>query len=325
MKKIFCLLIVLLTSFGLAGMAMADDYPSKPIKIVVPYKAGGGTDTAARLLVKYMEKEIPAKLVVINKGGAASAVGNRQVKDADPDGYTVLFNMINVWLPKLLGITEVDGNDLEPVAAAWKFALVEAASSKTPYKNLREYLEAAKSKPNTIKQAINIGAITHFASMALQGSVPGAKFKMVHIGDGATRISSVMGGHVDSTLFSTAEALPFQKSGEMKIIGVYSSHQYPGMENVPTTASVGLDVNIEPVYRLLVPKGTPQNRIDYLANAVGKAMQNKELLQKIKDMSCLPAFAKGEELKESFAKEQKMITALAKKHNLIGLKKKKKK
>jgi tripartite-type tricarboxylate transporter receptor subunit TctC len=303
-------------------MAFADDFPAKPIKIIVPYGAGGGTDTSTRLMQKYLEKVLPVKVLIINKGGAAGTIGSRDVLRAKPDGYTLLVNIPNLWTNKFLGTADFDATSLAPIAKTWSFAMVEVTRPASGHKDLRDYIADAKKNPDTIKQAINIGASTHFCSLAVQ-DLTGATLKMVHIGDGASRIASVLGGHVDSTLMGTNEAVRFHKSGEMKVLAVYDDKTYPGLENVPTSFSLGIDFKFPLSYRFYAPKDTPQERIDYLADAFKKALDDPELKEKVAAQSCLITYRRGAALEKAILDEGKLLERIAIKYNLIDLKKKK--
>ncbi len=321
-RRIFTCIAVLLC-VGLCGsVAVAADFPSKPIKIVVPFGAGGGTDTSTRLMQKYLEKVLPVKVVVINKGGAAGTIGSRHVLKAKPDGYTLLVNIPNLWTNKFLGTANFDATSLAPIAETWSFAMVEVTRPGSGHKDLRDYIADAKKNPNTIKQAINIGASTHFCSLAVQ-DLTGATLKMVHIGDGASRITAVLGGHVDSTLMGTNEAVRFHKSGEMKVLAVYDDKTYPGLEDVPTSFSLGIDFKFPLSYRFYAPKGTPQERIDYLADAFKKALDDPELKKRVAAQSCLITYQRGAPLEKAILDEGKLLERIAKKYNLMNLKKKK--
>jgi tripartite-type tricarboxylate transporter receptor subunit TctC len=315
--------LTLLLCIGLcSSIVLAADFPSKPIKIIVPYKAGGGTDTSTRLIQKYLEKVLPVKVAIINKGGAAGTIGSRHVLKAKPDGYTLLVNIPNLWTNKFLGTANFDATSLTPIAETWSFAMVEVTRPASGHKDLKDYIEDAKKNPNSIKQAINIGASTHFCSLAVQ-DLTGASLKMVHIGDGASRIASVLGGHVDSTLMGTNEAVRFHKSGEMKVLAVYDERKYPGLENVPTSFSLGINFKFPLSYRFYAPKGTPQDRIDYLADAFKKALDDPELQEKVSAQSCLITYQRGAALEKAILDEGKLLERIAKKYNLMDLKKKK--
>jgi tripartite-type tricarboxylate transporter receptor subunit TctC len=129
---------------------------------------------------------------------------------------------------------------------------------------------------------------------------------------------------VDSTLMGTNEALRFHQSGEMKILAIYDDKTYPGLENVPTSFSLGIDFKFPLSYRFYAPKDTPQDRIDYLADAFKKALDDPELKQKVAAQACLITYQRGAPLEKAILEEGALLERIAKKYNLIDLKKKKK-
>jgi len=317
-KKLIYLLIVLVfigLTFNVS--IFASDYPSKPIKIVVPYNAGGGTDSNARLIAMGLEKFLPHPVAIINMGGAASVLGSREVLNAEPDGYTVLVNIVNVWTNKALGNADFGPFDFEPVAQTGTYYLVEVTGADSKYKNLNNFLQDVKEKPDTVKEATNIGAITHFTSLALQDRLGGdAAFKLVHIGDGAQRIANVLGGHIDATLMGTMEVKPYYDSGEMRVLAVYSPERLVGLEDAPTAKEQGLDLEQPVSYWWFMPKGTPQDRVDYFTDALEKVMQLPEIIERMESNVMVPSFLKGEELIQHIQEEGDKLMNIADKYNL---------
>ncbi|MBD3306852.1 hypothetical protein GF339_10520 [candidate division KSB3 bacterium] len=323
MKKLGLVAIVFsLCLFLVMGAAFAE-YPEKPVKIIVPYGAGGGTDTTTRIIQKALEKVLPQPVVIVNMGGAAGLIGSRELLKAEPDGYTMLVNIINVWTNKVLGTADFGPDAFQSVAQCGTFYLVEVTRPESPYDNLKQMVAYAKENPDTIKVATNIGAITHFTTLALQDAVDGAEnmIRLVHIGDGATRIANVLGGHVDSTIMGTNEAKPYHESGEMKVLAVYAPERVKGFEDVPTAYEQ--DINLEQAvnYWFFMPEGTPMERVNYMADALEKAMQDPELVQKLESIAMIPTFLRGEELDQKIETEGKKIRAIAEKHNLVDMKK----
>jgi tripartite-type tricarboxylate transporter receptor subunit TctC len=239
----------------------------------------------------------------------------KEVLNAAPDGYTMGVDIINIWTRKALKTTDFGPEAFELVAQCGTYYLLEAARAASPYNTLKELYEAAKKAPDTIQEATNIGAITHFTSLALMDAT-GAKLRLVHIGDGAQRIASVLGGHVEITIMGTHEVLPYYKSKEMKILAVASPERVPGLEDALTALEQGIDV-VQPVdYWFFMPKGTPKERVEFMADALGKVMKDPEIVNKMKAMAMVPSFLKGQDLKRHVEEQGKKILAIAEKHNL---------
>ncbi len=291
------------------------DYPTKPIKLIVPYAAGGGTDTTSRMIVQKLEKIVGQPVAIVNIGGAGGGLGMKEVLAAEPDGYTMGVDIINVWTRKALKTVDFGPEAFEQVAQCGSYYLVEAARSASPYRNLAEVYQAAKKAPDTIQEATNIGAITHFTSLALMDATD-AKLRLVHIGDGAQRISAVLGGHVEMTIMGTHEVLPYYKSGEMKVLAVAAPKRVEGLEDVPTATELGIDVVQSVDYWFFMPKGTDGDRVKFMADALEQVMKDPEIVSKMKAVTMVPSFLRGSDLAKHIDEQGKRILAIAEKHNL---------
>jgi tripartite-type tricarboxylate transporter receptor subunit TctC len=181
---------------------------------------------------------------------------------------------------------------------------------------LKEVLDEAKRKPDTIQEATNIGAIIHFTSLALMDAT-GAKLRLVHMGDGAQRITSVLGGHVEITIMGTQEALPYYQSKEMKVLAVTSSKRLPGMEDVPTAVEQGINVVQPNDYWFFMPKGSPKDRVGFMTNALEQVMKDQEIISRMLSLSMEPSFMAGDELAKHIAEREEMLVEIAKKYNLV--------
>ena len=319
LKSIFVLSILVFISFVFLGVVFANDYPSKPIKLIVPYNPGGATDTTARIIQHGLEKILPQPVVVINMGGAAGTIGSKEVVTAEPDGYTaVIIESANLWTAYALGNVDYNPDDFELVTQAGGFYLAETTGNDSRFKNLGDYLTAVKEMPNTVKEATNIGAITHFTSLRIQDALGGdAAFKLVHIGDGAQRLVNVLGGHVDATIMSTMEAKKHYDSGDMCILAVYAPERLDDMPDVPTSLEFGIDVGKSPICHIIaMPKNTPKDIIEIFADAVEKAFQIPETIEKMNNLMMIPFHAKGEELRKIVTEEGKTLLYIADKYNL---------
>lgn len=326
LRKTALLLLVALFSLSLAFAEGAaeqegpgDEYPSEPIRLIVPYGAGGGTDTHARLIVRALEDILPVPVVVVNMGGGASAIGSREVLEADPDGYTVLINIVNIWTNQALGNTDFGPFDLTPVAEAGTFYLVETTAADSEWESFSEVAESIREEPGSVRIATNIGAITHFTSLGVQQEIGGgAEFNMVHIGDGAQRIAAVLGGNVDLTIMGTNEAQPYKESGEMRVLAVYAPERVEGMPDVPTAREQGVDY-VQPVsYWFFTPPETPDHIVDYLADALEEAMQDERVLNRLEELTMLPTYKRGEELREAIEAQGERLFRLADVYDLGG-------
>ncbi len=320
-KMLFSVLVVLffLSAFFVIAEGQEEEsedvFPSEPIHFVVPAGAGGGTDTHARLIAHKMEEYLSVPVIIENVSGGGTAVGSRKVIESEPDGYTILLNIVNIFTNKALGNTEFDGFDFEPIAEVGAFYLCEVTGGDSEYTDFRQIMESIREEPGSVKIATRIGAITHFTSLGVQREV-GGEFHMVHIGDAATRITNILGGHVDLGIFGTNEAVEYHHSGMMRILTVYSPERIVSLEDVPTAHELGLDYEQGVGFWIFAPPNTPENRIKILADTFEKVMNDPEIIEKLKSQTLVPTFKRGEEFITTLQKQSELIYSIAEEYDL---------
>ncbi len=308
-------LFLLLLVISVPVVAAEKEYPSRPITFIVPYAAGGGTDIMARVLQKGLEKVLPVPVAIVNIGGGSGSIGLSELMAAEPDGYTMAIDITNCWTNKALGTADFSPLDFEPVAQTGEYYLCYAVGRNSPYNSLKDIYNKLKKEPKTVIEATNIGAITHFTTLALQDMM-GVEIRLVHIGDGASRIQNVLGGHVDATIMGTHEVFPYYKSGEMKVVAIFSEERLDIMPDVSTAKEQGFDVVRSNPYWIFMPKGTPEDRVVYMADALEKVMQDPEILDNLENLVMETTFLRGEALVENIKKVGEEIMAIAESHGL---------
>ena len=198
-----------------------DVYPNRPINLIVPFSAGGGTDTYARVFKKAIDDEglLPQPMVIVNIDGAGATIGSRRAKNAKPDGYTLLLLHDAILTAKASGTVNYGPEAFEPVAGTGEVGMVIAVWKDSPYQDLDDLMNAAISKPDTLPFAANIGALTHYAGLQLEAAAwdkVGRKqedrenlFRFVPVGGGSKRFAELKGGHIEVTGFSLEEFSSF--------------------------------------------------------------------------------------------------------------------
>ena len=255
----------------IAGPAAAA-WPDKPIRVTVPFGPGGTSDILARHLQKTIDEQkiLPQPVVIQNVGGHFS-VGARQVMTAQPDGYSFLVIHLALLSGEVVDPARgVSYRNFEPVALTGGFCLHPIVRNDSPYKSLKELLDAAKASPNTIVTGVNIGALNHMMGVFLEQGYPGAKFRFVQIGGGGENFAAITGGHTQATVLSSSEYQTYKANGIRAL--AYSGPQRLKLEpEIPTTRELGLgfDFCIENFW--FAPKGTPREAIDGFAGALEKA------------------------------------------------------
>lgn len=275
----------------------ADSYPNRPIKVVVPFAAGGGTDTFARLMKRAIEQNdlLPQPLVIVNVGGASATIGSRRVKNARPDGYTVLLLHDAIVMAKYSGKVSYGPEAFEPVAGTSENGLVVAAPDDSPYHDLRALVGDAQQRPDEITFGCNLGTPTHFVGLLLEREQPAAAFRFVQTGDGAQRFAALKGGHIDVTVFSNEEFLRYQPEG-IRALGFMGAERHPSMPDVPTAIEQGFDAEAGIMQYWWMPKGTPPRRVEIFARALREAMQTDDVRRRLAQVHSTPTFAEGPQL-----------------------------
>ena len=282
-----------------AGPILAQSFPAKPVRVVVPYPPGGPTDIVARVLFQQVAEATGQQFLIDNRAGAGGNIGAELVAKSPPDGYTVLIgttaHAINMSLFKNLGY-DVQ-KDLMPVSLLTQGPLVLVAHPQFPASSVKEVIELAKTKPGGLNFASSGNGQSTHLSAELFNTMAGIKMAHVPYKGSAPALTDVMSGQVDVMFDTTLSAMPFVKAGKLKALGLTSAVRSPAAPDVPTIAESGL-----PGYEVfawngvLVPAGTPKAIIQQLNDHIRKAM----LLPQVKDKFSAQGFAASWNSPESF-------------------------
>jgi tripartite-type tricarboxylate transporter receptor subunit TctC len=301
--------LVAILALGLAAQARAQ-YPERPIKLIVPWAAGGDTDNIFRPFAPLLQKHIGQTVVIANVGGASGTVGAREAKAAPPDGYTVYAVHDYIHSTYYSGLSDVNYWDFEPICLISATPSVLTASAKTPWHDWKGLVEDAKKRPGQITVGATLGSTSHFFP-ALVEKAAGIKFKYVSYDGLAPRMNALLGGHIDLTDSNLTQKGKVE-AGLLRFIAIASEKRNAEMPDVPTLKELGVNVTYEVSRGLLVPKGTPQPVRTKLEQACIKAAAEPEYAEAMKKQGTraehLDAKAYGEFLKKNDA-ENKQITA----------------
>jgi tripartite-type tricarboxylate transporter receptor subunit TctC len=277
-------------SFLLAAMGglfaltvQAQSYPSKPVRVVVPYPPGGPTDIVARVLFQQVAESTGQQFLIDNRAGAGGNIGAEAVAKAPADGYTLLIgttaHAINMSLFKSLNY-DVQ-KDLAPVSLLTQGPLVLVTHPQFPANSIKELIDMAKAKPGSLNFASSGNGQSTHLSAELFNSMAGIKMVHVPYKGSAPALGDLMSGQVGIMFDTTLSAMPFVKAGKLKALGVTSPQRTPAAPDVPTIAESGL-----PGYEVfawngvLVPAGTPKAIVAQLNEEIRKAMQLPQVREK---------------------------------------------
>jgi tripartite-type tricarboxylate transporter receptor subunit TctC len=280
----FALALVLVAPFS-AGASRADDYPSRPIRLIVPYAPGGGADSVARVVAKRVAETIGQPIVIENRGGAGSIIGTDMVAKAEGDGYTLLLGQsgpisINPAVYKDLRYDPV--KDFAPITmtTAYPYILVVNAKSslnKSPVKTVQDLVALAKSKPGSLNYGTTgIGAANHLVTELFSSK---AALKMTHVPYRGTAlaVADLIGGQVDVVFSDPISVLPHMQSGTLRALAVTSKERSAVAPEVPTIAQSGFPgFDAIAWHGILAPASTPPSVIKKLNAEIVSALQHPE-------------------------------------------------
>lgn len=289
-------LAVSVATMSLAALpAMAQDYPSKPVTLVVSYAAGGGTDAIARVFAARFEKALGGRVIVENRPGAAANIGTDVVAKADPDGYTLLIGnqgpmVVN---PHIFKLRNDPAETLDPIAMIADATLVVVAGPRLQVNSMQELLEQAKAGELVYGSAGNASA-SHIATL-LMGQMADIKLKHVPYKGAGPAINDLLGGHVDFMVTTVPSVLGLIQDGTLKSLAVTGKDRFAGLPDVPTVAESGLpEYSASAWYGLLGPKGLPEDVRTKVADATAETLADPAFIESLRKDGGVPSHLVGQ-------------------------------
>ncbi len=261
-------LIAAFACLSVAASAFAA-YPDRPVKLIVPWPAGGDTDNIFRPFTPLLQKQLGQTVVIANVGGASGTKGAKEAKDAPPDGYTLYAVHDYIHSTYYTGVADVSYLDFEPICLIASTASVLTASPKTPWNDFKGLLADAKTRPGQVSVGATLGSTSHFFP-ALIEKAAGVKFKYVSYEGLAPRMNAILGGHIDLTDSNMTQKGKVE-AGQLKVLAIATEKRSAEMPSVPTLKELGIDVVYDVNRGVLVPKGTPADVIAKLESSCAAA------------------------------------------------------
>ncbi|MGO4808366.1 tripartite tricarboxylate transporter substrate binding protein [Cupriavidus sp. 2MCAB6] len=297
-------LAIMAASVPLCAMA----FPDKPIRMVVPYSAGGGADNTARVVAQKMGEILGQTIVIDNKPGAGGVIGADAVAKAAPDGYTVLYDASAFAVNGALRKLPFDpASDFIPVSLVATAPQILVVAANAPYKTVADLIASAKKTPGKLAYAsAGAGTGSHLAAEMFNEQ---AKIELLHVPykGGAPALTDVMGGQVAIYFGNTASTLQYVTSGKLRALAVTSRKRIQGLPNTPTLAESGMpDYEVLEWNGVFLPKGTAQDRVQAIAGAVQKAIADPGVRSRLQQAGLDPvgnspqafkSFLQGESLR----------------------------
>jgi len=299
-----------------ASAAAAQTYPAKPVRVIVPYAAGGGTDTVARFIAQQITPQWGQQMIVDNRPGAGTNIGTEAVVKAPADGYTLLMggaaNAINMSL--LRKVSYDTTKDLAPIVLCTVGANILSVHPSLPAKTVRDVIQLAKARPGQLNFAsAGVGSSNHMAGELLKMM---ANINIVHVPykGNTPAMADAVGGHVEMVFAGITATIPFMKSNRLRAIAVSSKTRFPALPDLPTFHESGVPgFETSTWFGLLAPAGTPGPVIAKINGDVGKILASSEMRERLISMGQVAGGespeAFGRFIREEIARYAKIIKA----------------
>lgn len=279
---------------GLADRSGAADYPKKTVQIIVPARAGGDTDTAARIFVKHLEKELGVTVVVVNVAGASGTIGSNQVYDAAPDGYSVLFFNPEAFMPKAFGVSELGVADFKICGIGlFDSTLVFMTRKDSPCKTLEDFVQAAKERPGQIElPGMQPGGFSYSCALLLEKAL-GVDFNITDIESNGQKIVQLLAGKFDLMGNQYGMVRDYVEKGEFIPLCVMSNERNPLIPDIPTLKELGYEVpgiSVEKYFFFAMPKDTDQAIVDTFSAAMKRVVENPEYVKEANTSYTTPTY-----------------------------------
>lgn len=288
-----------------AALAHAQNYPAKPVRIIVPYPPGGTTDIIARIAAAQLAEKLKQPFVVENRAGASGAIGATAVAQAAPDGYTLVMGTanthgINSALQKNLPYDAV--KDFAPVTVVASTPNIIVVHPNVPAKTLAELIALAKAQPGKINfGSTSIGGSPHMSAELLKAMTG---IDMVHVPykGAAPMLTDLVGGQIQVGFDNLPSTIGYVRSGKVRALAVTTAQRWPGAPDIPTVAESGVPgYEVSGWFGLLAPAGTPKAVLDTLQSTIAQIVQEPEVAKQLRDLGAAPVANKPEDFARDIA------------------------
>jgi tripartite-type tricarboxylate transporter receptor subunit TctC len=291
--------------FAASMSTSAQDWPTKPVKIIVPFAPGGGSDFIARYIARRLTDELKQPFIVDNKPGAGGNIGTEQGVKSPPDGYTLTLIASSYTVnPSVYKLNFDPVKDITPIIQISQGPLIIVVNPAVPVKTLPEFIALAKAKPDSINYASSgQGSIIHAATEMFNQQ---AGTRMTHVpykGSGPA-LTDTIAGQTQVFFSSASTAMPQVQGGKLRAIGVTTPKRIPALPNVPTVSESGVPMyNVTLWHGLIGPKGMPPEVVAKVNAAVAKALKMKESEEQLQNDGVAPAGGSPQQFGETIRKE----------------------
>jgi tripartite-type tricarboxylate transporter receptor subunit TctC len=278
MKRLLTLALLLALAAA-AAPAAAQDYPNRPVRLIIPFPPGGSNDVVGRLVANQLSEKLGHKVFVDNRGGAGGVLGTEAAANAAPDGYTLLVvSIAHAVNPSLYKLNYDPIKSFAPISIMATGPNVLAVNPTLPVKNVKELVALAKEKPGSIDYAsAGVGSFQHLGGELFK-LVAGVNLQHVPYKGGGPAMQDVIAGHVKVMFSSLVQTTPFIQSGQLRALGVGGAKRNPVLPDVPTIEEAGVPGYVaDNWWGIVAPAGTPQPIVDKLYRDIQDVLKSPEL------------------------------------------------
>lgn len=305
---------------GLTALAMAvwmpsghaQDYPSKPIKVIVPHGAGGSTDITTRLVAEPFSRNLGQNVAVVNVPGGGTAIGAQEAARSAADGYTLAATHIALLTSSAMGANQMGPESLKPIAQVGFETQLVAVRADSEMESLQDFYDAIAPGGEKPKLGISAGAANHFSFLRMMQPVEGWEVTFVPTGGGGPSLKALLGGSVDVATFVVSEVIDQVRAGNVKPLAVFGPNRHPDLPDTPTAAEDGHPIEIGLHYVWYAPKDIAEDKVATLADAMEATIADAEFQKKMLERSIEPAFMRGAPLEAALDERWATIQELAK-------------
>ncbi|WP_373847220.1 tripartite tricarboxylate transporter substrate binding protein [Delftia acidovorans] len=260
------------------AQAPAGAWPQRPIELIVPFAAGGGTDVLARALAEVARKHLPQDLIVLNRAGASGAVGWTELANARPDGYKIGIITVELTMIPHMGLTKISSDAVLPVARLNADPATIAVRADSPYRSIEELIAAARKDEAAVRIGnAGPGSLGHLAAAALQDKA-GVKFNHAPYRGANPAVLDLLGGHIEAVAVTPVEVATYVAAGKIRPLAIMAEQRIQaGWEAVPTLKERGIDLLIGGWRGLAVPRNTPDAVVQTLRKAMALTLKDPVL------------------------------------------------
>lgn len=291
-------------SSGGSSSAETVDFPgNKQVSLIVPYSAGGASDTVARIYASELEQSLGTSIVVSNVTGASGAIGLEQVRNSNPDGYTIAYMPVESTMLKALGFTDLSTDDFRFIGRAMTIPAAVTVRADAPWDTFEDFVNYAKEHPGEIQVGNSgTGSIWHIAAASIEKEC-GVQFTHVPFDGAAPAVAALLGGNIQAVTVSPSEVKNNVDSGDFKVLCVLGESRSSVVPDVPTAQELGIDITIQGWGGFAVPKDTPQAVIDILEKASETAINSDSVKKTLADRGCEHAYLSGSDMDQKASEE----------------------